>query len=100
MRLVALDARVHELLARFPCLGERRFALALRGMFGEPITILVDAPGDEVAPGLLEDRAALRRVRVEQGLAAPALEFRGELPAQVARVLEPGVDAVAAVGRM
>ena len=36
----------------------------------------------------------------QQRLAAPALQGGGELPAQVARVLQPGVDAVAAVGRM
>ena len=49
-----------------------------------------------VAQHLVADRAALRRVAVEQRGRAPALAHQRELPGEVERVLHAGVHALAA----
>src|SRR5581483_5617884 len=55
---------------------------------------------DELAGNVAEDRAALGVVGREQRVATPALQSRGELPAEIDRVLEPVVEAEAPIGRM
>src|SRR5262249_55584448 len=96
--LVALHARADVGFARLPGLLELR-PVALGTITGEERRILPDARGDEVLASLLEDRAALLAVGGQQGIASPALELRGELPAEVRHVLEPIVETERAVGR-
>src|SRR5262245_13079509 len=55
---------------------------------------------DEILRRLLEDWAPLLAIGGEQRAAAPPLQAGRELPAEVGRILEPVVDAVAAVGRV
>src|SRR5262249_28648421 len=55
---------------------------------------------DEITRRGLEDGAALCIVGSKQLRAAPALQHGGKLPAQIACVLKPGVDAIPTVGRM
>src|SRR6516164_6678751 len=55
---------------------------------------------DEIARRRLKDGTALAVIGSQQLVAAPALEHGGKLPAQIARILKPGVDAIPPVWRM
>src|SRR4029079_567023 len=66
----------------------------------EERAIVADARCDEILRHLLEDRPALVAVGLQQGVAAPAVELRRELPAEIDRVLEALFEPEAAVGRM
>src|SRR6185437_675552 len=73
-------------------------AVPLGAVAGEEVAVVLDAAGDRLA-GFDEDRAPFAGVAVEQRRLAPSVEERGELPAEVDRVLKPGVGPVAPVGR-
>src|SRR5215472_15105034 len=74
-------------------------AVPLRAVALQERAVLGDALDDRFSrPG--EDRAALIGVAVKQVRAAPAVEHGGQLPPEVDRVLEPGVEPVGAVGRV
>src|SRR5690348_5605281 len=75
-------------------------AVALGAVALEELAIGLDAVGDEIAAGLLEDRAAFVAVGVEQRLAAPALKPRRQLPAEIGCILEAAIEAKAAIGRV
>src|SRR5690606_11849189 len=62
--------------------------------------IVLDRLLDEIPRGRGEDRPALGMVAVEQGRSAPAAQYGREFPAEIAGILEAGVDAVSAVRRM
>src|SRR3954447_6990390 len=62
--------------------------------------LALDLRGDDVLPDVAEDTLTLGAVGVEQSLAAPALQDRRQLPAEVHRVLEPVVEAESAVRRV
>src|SRR6185312_14883307 len=66
----------------------------------EKFLVGADRLFDEVARRRGEDRAPLGVVGIKKGRSAPARERRGELPAEIGRILEPGIDAIAAIGRM
>src|SRR5262245_33067008 len=75
-------------------------AVALRTVAREELAFLLDAGGDEVVAGLLEDRAPLVAVGLQQPIATPTLQRGGQLPAEIGHVLEPVVEAETAIGRM
>src|SRR5439155_14780934 len=54
----------------------------------------------EILRDLLEDRLALVAVGLQQRVAAPAVQLRGQLPAEIDRILQSVVEAEAAIGRM
>ena len=66
----------------------------------QPDAILLDAAGDHRFARLLEDRPPLLVVRLQQPVAAPALQRGRQFPAQVDGVLEAGVQSEPTVGRV
>src|SRR5690348_5217517 len=99
VRLVAVHALAEVAFARGPGLLE--FAAIARGIeTREEVALLADARGDEILGNIAKHRLALRRIGIEQPLAAPAVQLRRQLPAEIDRVLEPVVEAEAAVRRM
>src|SRR6516165_10917098 len=74
--------------------------IAVRIKTGEELLVSADARLDKVFRRLLEDRAALLGIGLQQRVVAPALELGGELPTEIDRVVEPVVEAVGAIGRM
>ena len=66
----------------------------------EEVPVRGDRALDEIPRRGQEDRPPLRLVRLQQSRAAPALQHRRQLPAEIGRVLEARVDAVAAIGRV
>ncbi len=94
--LELLRARPEDRRARlFP---QRPSLLAVRFQERRERNLVIEAGAHR--PGLAHvmhaDRPALRLVAVEELGAAPALQHRGELPAQVHRVADAGVHAEAA----
>src|SRR5689334_17944275 len=96
VRLVALRAHGSRLAVLRPGSLELR-AIALRVVALEPDPILVDATGDHHFTGFLEDRPPLLVIRIQQPLTAPALQPRGQLPPEVRRVLEAGIQTETSV---
>ena len=74
-----------------PCVLERR-RVDVRIERPQEIAIGGNRFGDEVSRRGGEYRPAFQVVAVEQGLAPPPLQQRGQLPAEVARVLKTGID--------
>src|SRR5215472_6484470 len=74
-------------------------AVPLRTVALEERAVLGDTLDDRFSRSR-EDRAAFGGVAVEQARATPAVQHGGQLPAEVDRVLEPGVEPVSAVRRM
>lgn len=74
-------------------------AVTIRVVAHEESAVVRNALGDRLS-GLDEDRAALCGVAVEQRRFAPFRQHGGELPPEVDCVLEAGVQAVGAVGRV
>src|SRR5439155_19857216 len=64
----------------------------------KPITVTQNAIGDHLLADKLEDGLALLTVRIEQFLTAPTLQAGSQFPAEVRRVLEAVVEALAAIG--
>jgi len=83
----------------FPGGFEFRF-VAFRAVARQEFGIGCDSGLDEVPAGLLEDRAPLVGVGGQQRVAAPAFDPGRQLPAEVGRILQPVVEAEAAVGRV
>jgi hypothetical protein len=75
-------------------------AVALGVVALEEFPVAADAGFDEVFRGLLENRPPLFAVGRKQRLAAPAVERRSKLPAEIDDVIEPVIEAVSAVRRM
>src|SRR5579883_189616 len=75
-------------------------AVTLGAVTIEKIAVGLDARENEVPGGFPEDRSPLFGVRIKQRLAAPALEARRKLPAQVDDVIKTVVEAIAPIGRM
>src|SRR4051812_32468458 len=99
VRLIALRTRPKLVLPPVPrALELREIALGIKAF--EELCVLPDASGDEVLTHGLEHGTALVVVRAQQRLAAPAFERGLQLPAQVDGVLQPIVEAEAAVGRV
>src|SRR5207302_3668673 len=98
-RLIDLGAVADVALLPLPRRLELR--LVARGTVAvEERAIIADARGDEILRHLLDDRAPLVAVGLQQGVATPAVEPGGELPAEIDRVLKSVVQPEAAVGRM
>src|SRR5262245_2095304 len=66
----------------------------------EKIPIGPDTPKDEILGSLLENRLPLLSIGLQQGIAAPAIDARGKLPAKIGNVVEPVVESIAAIGRV
>src|SRR5262245_53108625 len=66
----------------------------------EEIPIGLNARENEVFRRFPENRLPLFRVSVQQRPATPAVQTRGQLPAEIDNIVEPIVEAVAAIGRM
>src|ERR1019366_3067867 len=75
-------------------------AVPLRTVAIEEIPVGLNTPENEVLGRFPEDRLPLFRVSVQQSLAAPAAQARGQLPAEVSNIVEAIIEAVAAIGRM
>src|SRR6185437_6201340 len=76
------------------------FAIAFGVVALQELAIPFDPPGDEILAGLLEDRMTFFAIGLQELLAAPAFELRLQLPAEIDDVLEPIVEAEAAIRRM
>src|SRR5665213_3868799 len=99
IRLIAQHALAHPAGARLPRRLEFR-AIPFGIVAVEKFMVGVDAAGDEIGAGLLENRAALAAIGHQQLIATPALQSRRQLPAEIADVLEAVVKPVAAIGRV
>src|SRR5690349_16195796 len=75
-------------------------AIALGVMLLEPFPVALDAAGDHRLASLHENRTSLRMVGVQQRLPTPALQLGGQLPPEVRRVLQAGVQTESTVRRM
>src|SRR5215831_14031453 len=69
-------------------------------MLLEEAPIALDATGDHRFAGLYKDWATLLVVGFQQRLAAPALEYGGQLPAQIGNILQAGVQSKATIWRV
>src|SRR5258708_6866079 len=99
VRLIGQDAFVETGFARRPRALEF-LAVALGAVALEEFAVPADAPSDEMLAGLLENRAPLLAVGIEQRLAAPSLQHGRQFPSQVPHVLQAVVEAEPAIGRM
>src|SRR5262249_21606557 len=97
--LEGIDLRARARFALRPCAFEAASVTSGIELFQEA-AISGNRLFDEIARRGLEDGAALCIVGSKQLLAAPALQHGGKLPAEIACVLQPGVDAIPTVGRM
>src|SRR5437016_1016287 len=79
-------------------LERRRLPLGIMAI--DELALPGDPRGDELIRELAKHRAAFLVVGVEQRLAAPALQPRRNLPAEIGHVLEPIVEPEAAIRRM
>src|SRR5215471_14598873 len=99
MRLVSQNIGRAEIDVFLP--GLLKFGpIALRAIAAQKFPIAADAGFDEIFRGLLEDRPPLFAVSREQRIAAPAVELRRKLPAEIDDIVEPVVEAIGAVRRM
>src|SRR3954451_10865489 len=81
VRLIGLGAIADVALARFP--GPLEIgAIAVRIVTIEELLVARDPRRDEFLCDFVEDRPAFFVIGVEQRIAAPALQPRGELPAK------------------
>src|ERR1043165_5551069 len=87
VRLEGADLGARAMLAVLPGAFEGG-AIALGTEGGEEIAIGVDRPFDEVARGRCEYGLALFAVTGQQPRSAPALQRRGEFPAEIHGVFE------------
>src|SRR5215469_11787390 len=79
--------------------GALKLGAVARGVIAiEEFPIPIDAPGNEILARLLEDRAALVAIGLQQRIAAPAFELCRQFPTEVAHILEPIVESIAAIG--
>jgi len=81
--------------------GALEFRLVvIRAVARQEHRVALDAGLDEILRGFLEDRMPLFGIGLQQCVAAPAVEFRGKLPAQIGDVIESVVEPVTAIGRV
>src|ERR1700730_2733794 len=73
-------------------------AIAVRIVAIEEFFIARDARRDELLRDLVEDRSAFFIIGSEQCIAAPALQPRGELPAEIDGVFETIIETKATIG--
>src|SRR5437660_12591104 len=90
-RLIDLGAVADVALLPLPRGLELRL-VARRTVAVEERAIVADARGDEILRHLLDDRAPLVAVGLQQHVAAPAVELGRELPAEIDRILQPVVE--------
>ncbi len=84
---------------RRPGLGEpRRVARRIEAVEEQPV--LRHPRGDKAPGGVFDHRPALGAVGAKQRLAAPPAQHRRELPGEIDRVLEAGVEAEPAIRRV
>src|SRR5271154_6028339 len=99
MRLVSQHARRGGIGVLVP--GPLEFGtIALRAIAIQKFLVVLDAGFDEILGGFLENGTPFLGIGCKQRVAAPALEFGGELPAEIDHVVEPIVEAISAVRRM
>src|SRR5262245_3914445 len=99
MRLVGGDARRRVIGMFIP--GALEFgAVALWAILLEEFAIIADMALDRVVRELLEHRPTLVRIAIQQRSATPAVQRRGDLPAEIGNIIEPIVEPIGAIGRM
>ncbi len=98
VRLVAMHAFAEITLALGPGTLEIGF-VARRIMAREKFAFLADARRDEFFRNVAKHRLPLERIRLQKRLAAPALQPRGQFPAEIDCVFEAIVEAEAAIGQ-
>src|SRR3974390_1949293 len=82
MRLVGQDIRRAEVDMVLP--GALKFgSIPFRAIEAQEFPVAANAGFDEVFRGFLENRPPLFAVACEQRIAAPALQFRREFPAEI-----------------
>src|SRR3954453_19973614 len=99
IRLEGIHFRTRSGRARRP-FGFERNLVAGGIEFGQETPVVFDRLLDEIPCGGRKHRAALFAIGIQQVRAGPALQRRGQFPAEIGGVFEAGIDAVAAVGRM
>src|SRR5579871_2461954 len=94
-----MDFRAGTGLARLP-LPFESLAIPFGTEGREKIAVLLDRFFDEITRGGFEHRPPLGVIGIKEFISCPASQDGSKLPAEIDRVLEARIDAIAAVGRM